>query len=117
MSIVKVKTKVGEEVKVVEFNYEYPATTADAVSKFGEEATNNLLHGAITLKLQALVRQKIDGEDVQALVDAWIPGVRGPVAKKSSFERAQAALSSLSAEQLAELAAKIKAAQRAAHNG
>lgn len=115
MSTIKVKSKVGEETKVVEVSYDFPESVGAAVEKYGEEQVQSLLHGAITLKLQALVRQKIDtDEDVQAAVNNWQPGVRGPVTKKSAFERATAALSNLTPEQLAELAAKLKAAQRAA---
>lgn len=116
MAEIQVKNGKGEEAKVVSVNFEFPASTGDYVAKYGEEQVVSLLHGAVTLKLQALVRQKMDGEnDLQAAVDAWQPGVRGPVVKKSAFERAQSALSGLSPEQLAELAAKIKAAQRASH--
>lgn len=115
MAEIQVKNGKGEEATVVTVNFEFPSSTNDYVAKYGEEQTLALLHGATTLKIQALVRQKIGTEaDPQAAVDAWQPGVRGTVVKKSAFERAQSALSGLTPEQLAELAAKIKAAQKAA---
>lgn len=119
MSEIKVKSGSGDDAKQVVVNYDFPADIGSAVEKYGDESVMNLLHGAITLKLQAVVRQKLTaGEaDVQAAVDSWQPGVRGPVAKKSPFERAAAALGNLSPEQLAELAARVKAAQRASHGG
>lgn len=119
MSEIKVKSGSGDDAKQVVVNYDFPADIGAAVEKYGDEQVLNLLHGAITLKIQAVVRQKIAvGEsDVQSAVDNWQPGVRGPVSKKSMFERAQAALADFTPEQLAELAARVKAAQKAAHGG
>jgi hypothetical protein len=45
---------------------------------------------------------------IQAGVDAFQPGVRGPVSKKSPFERAHSALGNLSQEELQELLAEYK---------
>lgn len=116
MSEVKVKTGSGDAAKTVVVNYDVPDTIAGLVAKYGDEQTAALAGRAITLAVQALVRQKLaagnDESTLQATVDAWVPGVRGPVTKKSPLERATAALSGMSPEDLAALLAKVKAAAR-----
>lgn len=113
MSEIQVKTGKGEEATTVSFNYDIPETVSALVEKYGEEQVAALAGRAITLAVQALARQKIAaGQDVQSAVDAWQPGVRGPVTRKSPLERAEAALSAMSPEDLAALLAKVKAAQK-----
>lgn len=116
MSDIKVKTGSGEEAKVVSVSYNIPETVAGLVEKYGDEQVAALAGRAITLAVQALVRQKIaagsSAEEAQGAVNAWVPGVRGPVTKKSPLERASAALSGMSPEDLAALLAKVKAAAK-----
>jgi superfamily II DNA/RNA helicase len=116
MSEIQVKTGKGEEAKTVSFNYDIPETVSGLVEKYGEEQVAALAGRAITLALQAQARQKIaagaDHEAVQAAVNAWQPGVRGPVTRKSPLERAEQALSAMSPEDLAALLAKVKAKQK-----
>lgn len=118
MSEIKVKTGKDETAKVVTVQYDIPESVNGLVDKYGEEQVAALAGRAITLAVQALVRQKIaagqDEAQAQHAVDNWVPGVRGPVTKKSPFERASAALGQLSKEEIAELMAKLKAAAKAA---
>lgn len=112
MSEIKVKTGKDETAKTVTVQYNVPETVQGLVDKFGEEQVASLAGRAVTLAVQALVRQKIaagTSEDaLQGIVDAWVPGVRGPAVKKSPFERAQSALSNLSQEEMAALLAEYK---------
>ena len=118
MSEIKVKSGREEGATVVTINYDMPTSTAAFVDKFGEEVACDLLTRATTLGIQALVRTKMaagttDQAALQGNVDGWQPGVRGPVTRKTPLERATSALSELSPEALAELLAKVKAAQKA----
>jgi hypothetical protein len=90
------------------------------VQKYGEATVSDLITRALTLGVQALVRVKMgkgttDSAELQAAVDNWVPGVRGPITRQTPLERAAAALKSLDAAGLAELMAKVKAAQKGAH--
>ena len=118
MSEIKVKSGREEGATVITVNYPMPESTAAFVEKFGEEVTCDLLTRATTLGIQAVVRTKMaagttDQASLQGTIDNWQPGVRGPVTRKSPLERATSALSELSPEALAELLAKVKAAQKA----
>ena len=55
-----------------------------------------------------------DQAALQAIVDNWVPGVRGPVTRQTPLERVTSALGKLDPAALAELLAKVKAAQKAA---
>ena len=116
MSELKIKTGREEDARVVTFNYDIPTTLNDMISKYGEGEVTELVGRAITLAVQALARQKAaagsDDAAIQEAVNAWQPGVRGPVTRKSPLERASAALAGMSKEELAELLAKVKAASR-----
>lgn len=116
MSELKIKTGRDADARVVTFNYDIPTTLNDLVGKYGESEVTELASRAITLAVQALARQKAaagsSDEDIQAAVNAWQPGVRGPVTRKSPLERASAALANMSKEELAELMSKVKAASR-----
>lgn len=118
MSDIKVKTGSGDAAVTVTVQYDVPETVADLVKKYGEEQTAALAGRAVTLAVQALVRQKIaagsTAEEAQHAVDSWVPGVRGAITRKSPFERAQAALSGMSKEELAALLQKVKEAAKGA---
>ena len=119
MSEIKVKSGREEGSTVVTVNYDIPTSSADLVAKYGEETVVDLCTRALTLGVQALVRQKLaNGETDQAtlqnMVDNWVPGVRGPITRQTPLERATSALNKLDPAALAELLAKVKAAQKAA---
>lgn len=93
----------------VTVNYDMPETLAGLVEKFGEDAVVGAAIDSFTISLQALIRRHIDKpqEEVQAIADAWVPGVRGPAVKKTPLEKAKSALSQMSAEERAELLAAL----------
>lgn len=121
MAEIKVKTGREEGATSVSVNYELPASTSAAVEKYGEETALDLINRSLTLGVQALVRTQLGKEEgvkdpkkLQEMVDAWVPGVRGPVVRQTPLERASSALKGMDANALAELLAKVKAAQKAA---
>ena len=109
---IKVKSKENPEGIVV--SYELPTDLYGFTKRFGDEQTFALANRAAVLAIQALARQHLDKpqEEVQKLVDAWEPGVRQPGVRKSPLERATAALGAMSAEDLAALLEKVKAAKK-----
>ena len=118
MTDITIKAGKGEEAKSVQVSYDLPTDLAGYVSKYGEEMTADFARRSVTLGIQALVRPLIlegkSTEEIQAHVNNWVPGVRGPRTQKSPLERATAVLGNMSAEELAELLAKVKAAEKAA---
>ncbi len=90
-------------------NYDLPETVAAALERFGEDAVLNAVNDSFTIAIQALIRRHIekDQAEVQALVDAWVPGQRGPSVKKTPQEKAAAALKAMSPEERAELLASF----------
>lgn len=112
MSEIKVKSGTGEQAVTVSVDYAIPDTVAGLVDKYGEEQVVSLAGRALVLQVQAMVRQKVatgaNGDALQAAVDAWVPGVRGPATKKSPYERAESALAHLSQDELAALLKEYK---------
>lgn len=117
MTEITTKAGKGDEAKKVTVNYDIPSDLAGYVSKFGEALTAEFARRSLTLGINALTRPLIlagkTQEEIQAAVDSWVPGTRGPRTQKSPLERATAALGAMSPEDLAELLAKVKAKQRA----
>lgn len=104
------KTKEHPEVKTV--NFDMPETLEGLVAKFGEESVLSNARGSYVISAQAYGRRHIekDQAELQALFDNWNPNERAPATKASPFERAANALGKLSAEEKAELLARLKAA-------
>lgn len=102
------KTKDRPEARKVE--YAMPEGLQDLVAKFGEEHVYDAAKGAIVIALQALARRHIEktDEEIQELVSNWVPGERSPAVAKSAFEKASGAISKLSAEERAELIARLQ---------
>lgn len=94
-------------------NFDMPESLEALVAKFGEDAVYSNAVDSITISLQALGRRHIDKPDaeIQALFDAWVPGTRGAVVRKSPFEKAQALVGGLNAEQRAALLAQLSSLQ------
>ena len=113
-----VKTGADADAKSVSFTYDVPTTISSMVEKYGEETAHEFMTRAVDQAVQnvarVLLKEGKSAEDIQKAVNAWIPGVRGPINRKSPLERATNLLGSLSKEELAELVAKVKAAERAA---
>ncbi len=107
MATIKATKKDAD--KVVEVEYDMPETLAALQEKFGEEAVASAAQDSFTIAIQALIRRHFDKsqEEIEELVNAWQPGVRGPVTKKTPLEKAQAALRQMSAEDRAALLASI----------
>lgn len=110
-----IKVKSKETGVSVEFHYEIPDTLEGLVKKYGESTVADFAERGLRLGVQALARTNIakPHAEIQALVNAWVPGTRGPRTAKTPLERASAVLSGMSPEDLAALIAKAKAAQHA----
>lgn len=104
-----IKATKRDSDKVVEVEYDMPDTVDGLVEKFGAEQVATAAADSFTIAIQALIRRNIDKtqEEVEALVNAWQPGVRGPVTKKTPLEKAQAALRQMSPEDRAALLASL----------
>lgn len=108
----KIQAKVGKEGTPVEVEFDLPEGQA-LIDKYGVDLVTNKAHGALVIDIQAAMRRAISAgksqEEIQALVSAWQPGVRGPVTKQTAFQKVTGALGSLSAEEKAELLRQLKA--------
>lgn len=104
-----IKATKRDADRTVEVEYDMPETVDALVEKFGAEAVANAAADSFTIAIQALIRRHFDksDEEIQELVNTWQPGVRGPVAKKTPLEKAQAALRQMSAEDRAALLASL----------
>lgn len=111
---ITIKDKEKQVAHVVEFDM--PEDVNGLIEKWGSEITYDFARRSITLAIQALVRQHLaeDPATFQSIVNNWQPGVRQRGVKKTAFEKASATLGQLSAEELAELLEKVKAAKKAA---
>jgi hypothetical protein len=105
-------TKKGEDRKVT-VNYTFPETLGALVEKFGEDQVLSAATGKFTIDLQAVIRRNWESDDaaIQSAVDAWQPGVRGPVTKATPMEKATRAVAAMSDEDRAALIAKLQALQ------
>ena len=107
----EITAKKKDSEKSVTVNYDLPEDHAGLVAKFGEEAVYGAAVDSFTISIQSLIRRHFDKsqEEIQAAVDGWVPGVRGPAVKKSPLEKAKAALSAMTPEQRAALLAELSA--------
>lgn len=124
--------KLGVPQVTVEAEANIPATLAEKVKAFGEEIVNGAVEDSLVISVQALMRRMMvprkdkDGKitkaastpaEIQAAVAAWKPDVRTTV-RQSAFEKASAAIGSLSPEEkkalLASLTGNAQAAPTAA---
>lgn len=107
---IKFKTKEHPESRSVE--YPMPENLGDLIAKFGEDTVFNNAVDSLVISIQALCRRHIEKSDaeLQEIVQNWVPGERSPAVKKSAFEKASSAISSLSPEERAALLEKLRAA-------
>lgn len=106
---ISAKTKEGKSVTV---NYDLPTDLAGLVAKFGDAVVYSNAKGAFVIGLQALLRRNIDKPqaEVQAAVDGYVPGVRGSSGpRKSTFEKLQESVTTLSDEEKKELIKRLRA--------
>ena len=105
---ISAKNKTGANVTV---NYDLPTDLAGLTAKYGEAVVYSNAKSALVIGLQALLRRNIDKpqEEVQAAVDAYVPGVRASGPRQSTFEKLQNSVDSLSEEEKKELIKRLKA--------
>lgn len=116
MSVLKVKTKKDGQPVVAQVTFATPSTLQEFVDKYGEEQALNFANRALVIDVQNRVRLHIDSpaEELQKMVDTYEPGVRGPRVQRTPLERAQAALSSMSVEDIEKLLAAAREKAQAA---
>lgn len=107
----EIQFKTKEHPEARKFEYDMPETLEGLNAKFGEDAVAAAARGAFVISLQALARRHIEKSDAEIaeLAGSWNPNERSPATKKSAFEKAASALGSLSAEERAELLARLQA--------
>lgn len=96
--------------KVVSVEYDMPDSLAGLTEKFGEEAVEKAARESFTISIQSVIRRHFDKsqEEIEAAVNGWTPGTRAAGVRKTPLEKAKAALSSMSAEERAELLASLQ---------
>lgn len=104
------KTKEHPESRTVQLDV--PETLQDLIAKFGEETVVDNARASIVISAQALGRRHIekDQAELQSIFDSWNPSERSPAVKKTAFERATSAISSMSAEERQALLERLQAA-------
>jgi hypothetical protein len=102
------KTKEHPEAKTVQ--WELPEDLQGLIAKFGEDSVVSNARASYVIAAQAFGRRHIDKsqDELQQLFAAYNPNDRSPAVKKTPFERASSALASLSAEEKAELLARLQ---------
>jgi hypothetical protein len=106
MTAQKISAKNGTEENSpsAEVTYDFGDNLDESVALFGADVVFSRFKAAAIVDLQALIRRHLDGEtpkseaEIQALVDAWKPGVTSRK-RKSTKEKAEDLLSGLSLEE------------------
>jgi len=111
---IKAKSKELAEPIIVQFDV--ADDLKGLVAQYGDETVYELAVAEICRAIRnlALVNKAKPLAEIQGFVDGWQPGVRRARTTKTPLERASAALSGMSAEDLAALLEKVKAAKKAA---
>lgn len=107
----QISAKTKDHPEKVAIEYDLPETLAELTAKFTEDVILSAARSSIVIDAQAFIRRNIDKgfEEIQNLMNSWVPGVRQPGQKKSAFEKAATAITAMSAEERAELIKKLKA--------
>lgn len=115
----KINAKVGNGTPVT-VDYDFPDTLDGLIEKFGHETVYGKAMDSLVIDVQALVRRHLtaktdkDGkvttppkseEEIQAIVDGWMPGVGRT--KTSSVDKAKNLIKGLSPEERAALLASL----------
>ena len=98
--------RAGEDFTV---KFDVPATTTEALEKYGEKVVHSRFKQSLVIDLQSFMRSHIkkDGataEKVQEAVDGWTPGVRE--AAKPLSERLADLMKKMTPEERAEFLAE-----------
>lgn len=108
----KISAKTKDRPTPVEVEFDLPEGQA-LIDKYGVDLVTSKAHAALVIDIQAVMRRAIEGdktpEEIQALVNGWQPGVRGPVTKQTPQQKALSAIAQMSAEEKAELLRQLKA--------
>lgn len=112
-----------EGARVIKLAYDFGASIAEAVEKFGEASVLTGFIANAKVDAQALVRRKLnskvkseDGverdytdEEIAADLAAWKPGVKAERSATSVADKAEALFGKMTEAQKAELLAKLQA--------
>jgi len=100
---------ISEETVTGNCNYDFGETLDDAVELFGAEVVmNNFKQNAVISaqsRMRALLGQGITGDDLQAKLDEWKPGVKTST-RKSPVDKLKDLLAGRSPEEIAALIAE-----------
>ena len=81
MQIVTAQSK-EKDARVFSTNYDFGATVADSAKLFTEEICKNKLDAQLKVDIQGSIRAALKAgktdEEIQALVDTWMPCVKAP---------------------------------------
>jgi hypothetical protein len=99
--------RVGQEFEVTK---ELPGNIQEATEMYGEEVVFSRFRGALVIDLQSFMRTQIKKKDftedtLQAAVDAWSPGTRGPGVSMAT--KAENLMASMSEDDLKALLASV----------
>lgn len=113
MTAIAVSAKRKEDTAAVSANYDFGDNLAESTAKFGEDVIYAKFKQSAVIDLQSVMRRWLAGDpakrgELQAVVSAWSPDNK-VVVRKSTAEKAQDAISSMSPEERKELIKKLKA--------
>ena len=105
----EVSAKVGKDGTPHSVQYDFGDDLDAMVKRFGAAIVHDKARANMAVGLQSVIRTAIDdgkkGKDLQAIADAWTPGIRK--AAKPKTEKLKGAYQDLSEEQREELLAMI----------
>lgn len=102
------RDRIGVEFEVTK---DLPSTIEEAVEMYGAEVVFSRFRGAVVIDLQSFMRTQIKKKDfteesLQAAVDGWAPGTRGPGV--SMEQKAENLMAAMSEDDLAALMARVE---------
>ncbi len=102
------RDRIGTEYEVTK---NMPSNIEDAVEMYGAEVVYSRLRGALVIDLQSFMRAQIKKKDftedgMQAAVNAWSPGTRGPGV--SLAQKAENLMAGMSDDDLQALLASVE---------
>lgn len=125
MKITATINKGQPNARTVEAEADIPQDLDGLVEKFGKDVVASNAIDSIVISVQALMRRGMsevtnkDGkvtraalsdDEIKANVASWKPEARGAAVRMTAFERAKAAVSTMTAEQKAALLEQLRAA-------
>ena len=108
--VVKVRAG-GRDSDQIEVHYDVGRSLDELTTQFGDVIVAAKAREKIIINLQDYLRNNakkgVEGADLQALADKWVPGMRAPGASKA--EKAKSAFEALSPEDRAAVLASLQA--------